>query len=71
MNRVRMKKIGIVAHSAEGAALCFITACREGQRLLGAHMYPDIVLSAIPMGLSMGAWESEDYDAVAELLRRG
>lgn len=66
-----MKKIGIVAHSAEGAALCFITACREGQELLGAHMYPEIVVSAIPMGLSMGAWESEDYDAVAELLRRG
>ncbi len=66
-----MRKIGIVAHSAEGAALCFITACREGQELLGAHMYPEIVMSAIPMGLSMGAWESEDYDAVAELLRRG
>ena len=66
-----MKKIGIVAHSAEGAALCFLTACREGQRLLGAHMYPEIALSAIPMGLSMGAWESEDYDAVAQLLRRG
>jgi aspartate racemase len=70
MNHVR-RKIGIVAHSAEGAALCFITACREGQRLLGAHMYPEIVVSAIPMGLSMGAWEAEDYDAVAELLRRG
>jgi len=66
-----LKKIGIVAHSAEGAALCFITACREGQKLLGAHMYPEIVVSAIPMGLSMGAWESEDYDAVAQLLRRG
>ena len=30
-----MKKIGIVAHSADGGALCFITACREGQNLLG------------------------------------
>lgn len=66
-----MKKIGIVAHSAEGGALCFITACREGQQILGAHMYPEIVVSAIPMGLSMAGWESGDYDAVAQLLRRG
>jgi len=25
-----------VAHSAEGGALCFLTACREGAALLGA-----------------------------------
>jgi aspartate racemase len=66
-----MKTIGIVAHSAEGAALCFITACREGQKALGAHMHPEIVLSAVPMGLSMPAWESDDYDQVAEHLRHG
>ena len=66
-----MKKIGIVAHSAEGGALCFITACRAGQSALGPHMYPEIVVSAIPMALSMGGWESGDYDAVAQLLRRG
>jgi aspartate racemase len=66
-----MKKLGIVAHSAEGGALCFITACREGQKLLGPHMYPEIVVSAIPMGLAMAGWESGDYDAVAGLLRRG
>jgi aspartate racemase len=66
-----MKRIGIVAHSAEGGALCFITACREGQKLLGAHMHPEIVVSAIPMGLSMAGWESGDHDVVASMLRRG
>jgi aspartate racemase len=66
-----VKTIGIVAHSAEGAALCFITACREGQRRLGAHMHPDIVLSAIPMGHSMSAWERDDYEEVGHFLRRG
>ena len=60
-----MKRIGIVAHSAEGGALCFITASREGQKLLGPHMHPEIVVSAIPMGLSMPGWESGDYQAVA------
>jgi aspartate racemase len=68
---VLVKRLGIVAHSAEGGALCFITACREGQRLLGPHMHPEIVLSAVPMGLSMAGWESDDHELVARMLRRG
>jgi aspartate racemase len=66
-----MKRIGIVAHSAEGGSLCFITACREGQRLLGAHMHPEIVMSAVPMGLSMPGWEHDDHELVARMLTRG
>ena len=49
-----MKTIGIVAHSAEGAALCFLTACHEGSVHLGTHMHPNIVMSAIPMALTGG-----------------
>jgi aspartate racemase len=66
-----MKTIGIVAHSAEGAALCCLAAAHEGERLLGAHMHPEIVMSMIPMGLSMPGWEGGDYDAVATHLLRG
>lgn len=66
-----MKTIGIVAHSAEGGALCFITACREGGERLGPHMHPEIVLSAVPMALSMPGWDSDDHDAVGGLLSRG
>jgi len=66
-----MKTIGIAAHSAEGGALCFITACREGGIHLGAHMHPNIVVSAIPMGLSMPGWKSDDYPAVAKFLHEG
>ena len=66
-----MKRLGIVAHSAEGAALCFLTACREGQRLMAPHMHPEIVLSAIPMGLSMPGWETDDHPLVARFLRDG
>ena len=66
-----MKTVGIVAHSAEGGSLCFITACREGAALLGPHMYPNIVLSAVPMGLSMPAWRANDYPAVAKFLSQG
>jgi aspartate racemase len=66
-----MKRLGIVAHSAEGAALCFLTACHEGEKLLGPHMHPEIVVSAIPMGLSMPGWEADDHQEVALFLRRG
>lgn len=67
----KTKKIGICSHSYEGAALCFLTACREGAIHMGLHMHPDIILSAIPMGLSMPAWETNNYDGVAKYLKEG
>ena len=66
-----MKTIGIVVHSAEGGALCFLTACREGSVILGPHMHPTIVVSAVPMGLSMEGWETGDYQSVATFLTQG
>ena len=39
-----MKHIGILAHSFEGATLCFRTACLEGVKRLGAHMHPEITI---------------------------
>lgn len=66
-----MKTIGIVAHSFEGGTLCFLTACREGAKHLGPHMHPNIIMSAIPMGLSMESWQSEDYTTVGKFLSQG
>ena len=66
-----MKTIGIVAHSAEGAALCFLTACHEGSAQLGPHMHPNIVMSAVPMALSLPGWETDDHAAVARFLTEG
>ena len=66
-----MKTIGIVAHSAEGAALCFLTACHEGSAILGPHMHPNIVMSAVPLALSMPGWEADDHAAVARFLSAG
>ena len=66
-----MKSIGIVAHSAEGAALCFLTACHEGSAQLGPHMHPNIVMSAVPMALSLAGWEAGDHAAVARFLAEG
>ena len=66
-----MKTLGIVAHSAEGGALCFITACREGAVHLGPHMHPTIVVSAVPMALSMPGWQADDHSAVGRFLAQG
>ena len=66
-----MKTVGIVAHSFEGATLCFLTACREGVAQLGPHLHPPIVMSAVPLGLSMPAWEADDYSAVGKFLTEG
>lgn len=52
-----MKHIGILAHSFEGATLCFRTACLEGVARLGAHMHPEITLTCSPMALVLDAWE--------------
>ena len=61
-------RFGILAHSAEGAALCFLTFCREGFRELGPHMHPDVMLDCEAMGRVMGAWDAGDYPAVRAFL---
>ena len=53
-----MRHIGILAHSAEGSALAYLTACHEGERLLGAHQHPPITMDIAAMGDSMGDWEA-------------
>jgi aspartate racemase len=65
-----MKHIGILAHSAEGASLCFLEACHAGEAKLGPHNHPDITLDIIAMGAAMSLWERNDYAAVREILAR-
>ncbi|MEW6730177.1 MAG: amino acid racemase [Acidobacteriota bacterium] len=71
MNQNRLKTIGIAAHSAEGSALCFLTVCREGAVHLGLDMHPTIVLSAVPVGLSMPGWRDNKHEEVARFLTDG
>jgi aspartate racemase len=61
-----MKHIGILAHSAEGAALCFRTACQEGTRHLGAHNHPEITLTCSPMHESMSDWAAGNLNPIRE-----
>ncbi|WP_395623640.1 aspartate/glutamate racemase family protein [Sphingomonas daechungensis] len=57
-----MKHVGILAHSFEGATLCFHTACMEGVAKLGAHMHPEITMTCSPMALVLDAWERGDNE---------
>lgn len=63
-----MRHLGILAHSAEGAALCFRTFCQEGFRELGPDDHPDVTLDLIALARSMPAWEAGDHDAVRAVL---
>ncbi|HWT13768.1 MAG TPA: aspartate/glutamate racemase family protein, partial [Allosphingosinicella sp.] len=62
-----MKHIGILAHSAEGATLCYRTAWLEGVRRLGAHNHPEITLTGIAMAPTLKLWEAGDLAALRAL----
>lgn len=63
-----MKHLGILAHSTEGAALCFRAFCQEGFAELGDHEHPDVTLDCIALARSMPAWESGDYASIRDTL---
>jgi aspartate racemase len=60
--------IGIVACSAEGAALCYRTICLEALPLMGEHNHPEITMNSIPMAEHMPYVTRGDWESVAELL---
>jgi aspartate racemase len=60
--------IGIVACSAEGAALCYRTICLEGAELLGRHNHPEVSLHSHPLAEYMKYIEPGDWAGVAELM---
>jgi aspartate racemase len=63
-----MKHIGIVACSAEGAALCYQTVCRDALVLVGKNNHPRISMDSIPLAAWMPAFDSGDYRSIANLM---
>jgi len=55
-----MKHIGILAHSFEGAALCYRTMCLEGVKRQGAHRHPEITLTGVAMAAALDDWKRRD-----------
>ena len=62
-----MKHIGIVAVSAEGAALCYRTICAEAPAIMGAHMHPEISMHTTPLG-EYSRLANNDWSKVGDLL---
>lgn len=60
--------IGIVACSAEGAALCYRTICVEGAQLLGPHAHPEVSMHTPSLAEYMECIYRDDWRGVGELM---
>jgi aspartate racemase len=60
--------IGIVACSAEGAALCYRTICVEGAALLGPHAHPEVSMHTPSLADYMAPIYRNDWPGVGELM---
>jgi aspartate racemase len=64
------KHIGIVAISAEGAALCYRTICVEGASTFGPHNHPEVTMHTIALAQYMDRIYDDDWAGSAELILR-
>src|SRR5215470_6337174 len=62
------KHIGIVACSAEGAALCYKTICVSGARHLGPHAHPEISMHTPSFADYVACLDRGDFAGVAEIM---
>jgi len=62
------KHIGIVACSAEGAALCYRTICEESGQIMGEHFHPEISMHTHSLGDYMVSVRKDDWKAVGDLM---
>jgi aspartate racemase len=62
------KHIGIVACSAEGAALSYRTICAEAAALMGEHAHPQITLHNHNLAEYLVYIRANDWHAVADLM---
>jgi aspartate racemase len=65
---MKPQHIGIVACSAEGAALCYKTICVEGAALLGPHAHPEVSMHTPSLADYVACLERGDLPAVADLM---
>jgi aspartate racemase len=65
---VMPQHIGIVACSAEGAALCYRTICIEGVQLLGPHAHPEVSMHTHSLDEYVKCLDRNDWQGVGELM---
>jgi aspartate racemase len=62
------KHIGIVACSAEGAALCYRTICTEAPARMGRHTHPEVTMHTHSLAEYMECVYRDDWQGVANLM---
>lgn len=62
------RHIGIVACSAEGAALCYRTLCKEAPAVMGEHMHPEVSMHTHPLAEYMVHIRCGNWAGVAGLM---
>jgi len=62
------RHIGIVACSAEGAAMCYRTICMEAAEIMGRHNHPEITMHTHPLSEYMNCIYRNDWEGVASLM---
>lgn len=62
------RHIGIVAGSAEGAALCYRTICLEAPAIMGEHNHPEITMNSVPLAEHMSHILANDWEGLANIL---
>jgi aspartate racemase len=60
--------IGIVACSAEGAALCYRTICMQASDYLGTHGHPEVSLHSHSLATYVECLTRGDLKGVSELM---
>ena len=66
---MRSRHIGIVAVSAEGAALCYRTICSEGAIALGRpHSHPQVSMHTYPLDAYMRCVDADAWADAGQLL---
>ncbi|HTS84785.1 MAG TPA: aspartate/glutamate racemase family protein [Usitatibacter sp.] len=64
----RALHIGIVACSAEGAALCYRTICIEGAAIYGPHDHPEVSMHTHALAEYVAPLDRNDMEGVAALM---
>jgi aspartate racemase len=62
------RHIGIVACSAEGAALCYRTLCSEAAATMGRHAHPEISMHSHSLADYVDCIDRNDWHGVGEIM---
>lgn len=70
MSSIQTIHTGILAHSPDGSALCYLTLIHKGHERFGTYGHADVTMDYIPIGPIMPSWDAADYAAIRATLGR-